>query len=400
MSRSAGGVGALVGGSTAIFLVGAFIFGFPGVMGPYWQDLFHAGRGAIGQTLFFVLAAVGTFMFFVGRWQERFGARRMVTIGVVLCSLDMFLIAAASSLVMLYIWAFVMGLASCFIYLPALTTVQRWFPRRRGLVSGIVNFTFGFSAAVMSPVFAYLFHAVGYASMNVTLGLVSLGVGLVAARFTRMPPATVVHEAQAATPEPAGAPHSLTVAQSVRTRSFWFLWITWAIQGAAGIAMVTLSTQYGLARGFGLASAVAVLTAFNVTNGLSRLVTGWLSDLVGRRLTMSLTFCAVGCAYFLMPHADGVWSTAALAAVIGCGLGTLFAVSAPLASDCFGLAHFGAIFGLIFTAYGFLAGVLGPGLSGYLLDTTGGNFALVFGYLGTFSVLASVLVWFVRRPRV
>lgn len=399
MSGSGGGVGALIGGSTTVFLVGAFIFGFPGVMGLHWQQMFQAGRGAIGQTLFFVLAAVGVFMFFVGRWQERFGARKMVTIAVVLCSLDTFFAAVVSNLAMLYVWAFVMGLASCFAYLPALTTVQRWFPQRRGLVSGIVNFTFGFSAAVMSPVFAFMLHSVGYVAMNMILGLAGLVVGLAAARFVEMPPPPMAAHGQPFPTASAEVPRSLTVAESVRTSSFWFLWLTWALQGSAGIAMVTLSTQYGLARGFGLASAVAVLTAFNVTNGVSRLVMGWLSDLVGRRLTMSITFLAVGCAYFLMPLSTGIWWTVAMAAVIGCGFGTLFAVSAPLASDCFGLAHFGAIFGLVFTAYGFVAGILGPAMSGYLLDATGGNFSLVFAYLGAFSMGGSVLVWFVRRPR-
>jgi len=400
MSGGASGIGALIGGSAAIFLVGAFVFSFPGVMGSYWQELFQAGRGAIGQSLFFVLVATGIFMFFVGRWQERFGARRMVTIGVVLCSLDTFFIAAASNLTMLYVWAFVMGVASCFVLMPALTSVQRWFPARRGLVSGIVNFVFGFSAAVMSPLFAYMLQTIGYGSMNLILGIAGLVVGLVAARFVEMPPAPDMPPPQTPAVAPAGLQRSLTVRESVRTSSFWFLWITWALQGAASIAMVTLSTQYGLARGFDLSSAVIVLTAFNVTSGLSRLVVGWLSDVVGRRLTMSASFLAAGCAYFLLPYAGGIWSMAALAAAVGCGFGTLFAVSAALTSDCFGLVHFGAIYGLIFTAYGSLSGILGPGLSGYLLDATGGDFSLVFGYLGMFSVVAAVSVWFVRRSAV
>ena len=87
-----------------------------------------------------------------------------------------------------------------------------------------------------------------------------------------------------------------------------------------------------------------------------------------------------------------------LAAVIGFAFGTLFAVSAPLATDCFGLKHFGAIFGLVFTAYGFVSGVLGPSLSGYLLDITHGNFVIVFAYLGIFCILSGIFIRFVVRP--
>jgi OFA family oxalate/formate antiporter-like MFS transporter len=88
-----------------------------------------------------------------------------------------------------------------------------------------------------------------------------------------------------------------------------------------------------------------------------------------------------------------------LAAVIGLAFGTLFAVSAPLATDCVGLTHFGAIFGLIVTAYGFVGGPLGPSLNGYLLDLTGGDFFLVFSYLGVFCIISGVCIRFVVPPR-
>ena len=155
------GILAVIGSAGAIFWPGAFIFGYPGVMGPLWQQRFGVGRGAIGNTLFFVLAAVGCFMFFVGRWQERWGTREMITLGALLCGLNTFLIAYADRLWLLYLWAFLNGAASSFIYIPGLTTVQRWFPERRGLVSGIVNLVFGLSAAVMAPLFGTLLLRLG-----------------------------------------------------------------------------------------------------------------------------------------------------------------------------------------------------------------------------------------------
>lgn len=72
----------------------------------------------------------------------------------------------------------------------------------------------------------------------------------------------------------------------------------------------------------------------------------------------------------------------------------------PLATDCFGLEHFGAIFGVVFTAYGFLSGALGPWLGGHLLDATGGDFALVFGYLGLFFMASAGLIFLVRPPKI
>jgi OFA family oxalate/formate antiporter-like MFS transporter len=166
--------------------------------------------------------------------------------------------------------------------------------------------------------------------------------------------------------------------------------------GAAGIAMVTLAVPYGISRGQGAGSAVMILTAFNLSSGLSRLIMGFFSDKFSRTGGMSLTFLAAGSAYLLLPYVTGLVVILIPAAVIGYAFGTLFAVSAPLAVDCFGLKHFGAIFGLVFTAYGFLAGPLGPSLSGYLLDATGSDFSPVFSYLGCFCLISSFLV---RRVR-
>jgi OFA family oxalate/formate antiporter-like MFS transporter len=363
--------------------------------------MFHVGRGPIGNTLFFVLAAVGIFMFFVGHWQEKFGTRRMITIGAIICGLDIIMIAYASKIYMVYLWAFLMGLSSCFIYIPALTTVQRWYPGRRGLVSGIVNMAFGLSGAIMAPVFAHMIASMGYVSMNFTLATIALAVGVTAAQFAKLPERMGLGRSAPVVPQKASAqlPRSLTVAESIRTRSFWFLWLTWALMGAAGIAMVTLSTAFGLSRGFAMKSAVLILTVFNITNGLSRITTGYLSDIMGRNTTMSVAFFAAGCSYFALPYLNSLGASAVLAAVVGFAFGTLFAVSAPLAVDCFGLEHFGAIFGLVFTAYGFVSGAIGPSLGGYILDVSEGNFIVVFTYLGVFCVLSGFFIRFVSPPR-
>ena len=395
------GLRALIGSSAAILWPGALTFGFPGVMAPHWQEMFHVGKGAIGNTLFFMLAALGVFMFFVGRWQERFGIRRMMTIGSVLFGANILIITFATNLPMLYLWAFLNGTATCFIYTPALTTVQRWYPDRRGLVSGVVNFAFGISAAVMSPLFHRMIESMGYVAMNLTVAAMALATGIVAARFTEGPQQHASHSPDPATPR-AGTginlDNSLTVRESLATRSFWFLWLTWAFQGAASISMITLSIAFGLSRGYSMEAAVAILTAFNLLNGGSRIVMGYLSDVMNRNLAMSLTFLAAGGAYLFLPHVSGVIITALLAAIVGFSLGTLFAVSAPLAADCFGMRHFGAIFGLVYTAYGFVAGPLGPSLSGYLLDMTAGNFTIVFSYLGIFCIVSGGFIRFVVPP--
>jgi len=382
----------LVACALAIFWPGSFIFGFPGVLRQHWQQAFGANAGAVGGTVFFILAGATCFMYFCGLWQEKYGPGRLAAIGSLLCGSSTIALRWAASMAQVNLWAFCVGASAAFIYLPGLTVVQHWFPEGRGLVAGLFNMAFGLSAAIMSPVSTLFLSRWSYGMLTMTAGGAALAIGLIASRWITFPATSFFRQAH----EGMSAPAGLQVGEALKSRAFWCLWLTWVLAGAAGASMLVLATGFGLTRGMGLASAVFLLTAFNLTNGCGRLISGYFSDQFGRSRTMVISFTAAGIAYLIMPHATTPWWWAVLAAVIGFAFGTMFAVSGPLAGDCFGMAHFGAIFGLVFTAYGFVAGPIGPWLSGHLLDRTGGNYVLVFSLLGTMYLLASGLILLVR----
>ena len=385
----------LIACACAVFCPGAFIFGFPGIMRHYWQQAFNVGGSAVGQTIFFILTGATCFMYLCGRWQEKYGPGKLAALGAVLTGCSVIWLGRTESMTAVHAWAFLIGAASAFIYVPALTTVQRWYPERRGLVSGLCNMAFGLAAAVMSPVFTALLSGLGYETTNLVLGCAALIFGMAAAALIRFPSADPTTPATGT----AIAPASRSVVQALKSREFWFIWLTWVLAGAAGASMLVLATGFGLARGLSLSQAVILLTGFNLTNGGGRLVAGFFSDRLGRSRMMSISFIAAAVAYLIMPHLEGIWLWTALTTIIGFAFGTLFAVTAPLAGDCFGMDHFGAIFGLIFTAYGFLAGPLGPWLSGYILDLTRGNYTIVFSYLGLMYLASAGLILLVRPWR-
>ena len=379
----------------AIFWPGAFIFGLPGVLRQHWQQVFDAGGGAVGGTVFFILTGATCFMYLCGRLQEKYGPGRLTSIGAVMCGSSAIWLSQAGNMTDVNIWAFSVGASSAFVYLPGLTVVQRWYPERRGLVAGFFNMAFGLSAAVMSPIFSILLSKWGYEAVTLAAGCAALTIGLTASALIRFP------ETDTSTPATVElfAPNGRSVKEALKSREFWCLWFTWVFAGAAGASMLVLATGFGLARGLNLADAVVLLTAFNVTNGCGRLISGYFSDRIGRSRTMAMSFAGAGFAYLIMPHLAGLWLWATLAAVIGFAFGTLFAVSGPLAGDCFGMKHFGAIFGLIFTAYGFVSGPLGPWLSGHILDVTRGNYILVFSYLGLMYIGAAGLILLIQPWR-
>jgi OFA family oxalate/formate antiporter-like MFS transporter len=376
----------------AAFMPGALVFGFPGVMGLYWQNQFQVTRADIGQVLFYVLAAVGVHMFVAGRLQEKFGPRLTMATGALIYGAGTIMVGYASSIKWVYLWAFLTGASSAFIYIPAMSLAQLWFPLRRGLASGLVSMFFGMAGAAMAPIFSWLLLLMDYRPLTFSMGTGALIIGVAAATCVRLPETTFSSEPPSgASPGPKTI--SLTLIQSLRTRSFWLLWFIYAFVGAAGIAMVSFSAPFGLSKGLPMTAAIFILMAFNITNGLSRLLSGFLSDLIGRKAIMGLAFVAAGCAYYLLPFGGGIIVWSLLSALIGFAFGTLFAVSAPFVGDCFGMEHFGSILGLVFTAFGFVSGVLGPWLGGYLLDLFPENFTLVFFYLGSLMIVSAAMIW-------
>ncbi len=372
----------------SILFPGAFVFGFPGVMASHWQVSFGVSKAAIGQLMFFILMGAGSSMFLAGRLTERFPTNWIVFSGSLAASLLMFFVGYATRINQVYAWAFFTGVATSFVYVPSLSIFQRMFPEKRGLVAGVFNLTFGGSAALLSPLFSNLLVSKGYLFTTGFAAILSLFLGASASFFIKAPPKD----------RPDGKPTTadMSVGGILKMKAFWMLWFVWAFSGAAGIAMIVLSPLFGEALGYNLTQYVYILVAFNLTNGIGRLICGMLSDVYSRQMIMMLVFLIAAVAFFMMPFSQSLVFVCFMAGLVGLSFGVLFTVSAPLITEIFGVENFGKVFGLVFTAYGFMAGFLGPWLSGLILDATGSNFVFVFTYLGLFLLISSVLIIRVR----
>jgi len=164
----------LISCACAIFWPGAFIFGFRGVMSQHWRQAFNVGGSEVGRTIFFILTGATCFMYLCGRWQEKHGPGKLAALGAVLCGSSVIWLGRAENMAAVDAWAFLVGASSAFIYVPALTVVQRWYPERRGLVSGFFNMAFGLAAAVMSPVFSAFLSSWGYETINLAFSYLGL----------------------------------------------------------------------------------------------------------------------------------------------------------------------------------------------------------------------------------
>ena len=376
-------------GCLAVFFPGAFLFGFPGVMAAHWQGLFDVEKARVGQLMFFTLVGTGSSMYLAGKVQEKIAPHWLILLGSLSCALGVAAISKATTLSHLFIWAFWEGFFCAFVYIPGLTLSQQLFPENKGVATGVINLVFGGAAAVMSPVFSILLVSTGY---EITCGIsagAAVCAGLICAFFMRTPGG--LHNGQASSGTILG------FRQIIALKSFRYLWCVWALAGAAGVSMIMLSASLGQSLGYDVTRYVMILTGFNILNGLGRLVCGRLADYFSKRKILVTTFLMAGSAYLIMPYISNLYLLSVLASFVGLAFGVMFTVSAPLVTQCFGLENFGRVFGLVFTAYGFLAGLLGPWLSGAVLKFSNDNFSIVFTGFALFYLVASVLVLQVKK---
>ena len=378
----------------ATFWSGAIAFGYPGIMSTLWQEMFQVGSSETGLVVTIMLLGISVCTFFSGKFLNRFGIRSCMLVGTCLMLIAMLILIHATTIFMVYVWAFVINVGASFVYGPGLTTAQKSMPARKGLASGLLNLTFGLSAAVMSPIWEGILNTVGYNVLNTSLIVCFLITNIAAMLLVGTQKSAQVH-AEGSDQTNAGRA-DLTAAQAVRTKAFWMIWLCWAFVGAAGISMVSLSKSYAAYLGL---SSVAVLTAFNLTNGFGRLIAGNLCDLIGGERTAMTAFLIAAVGYLLLPAVHNLAGVAVLAACIGYGFGSLFASTGPIAARHFGMKNFSTIFGLIFTGYGCAGGIIGPLLAGVILERAANPYVIIFAYLAVFMLLGAALMFLLRKTK-
>ena len=383
----------VLGCCMAIFWSGAIAFGYPGIMSTYWQECFQADAGETGLVVTIMLLAISLCTFFSGKFLNRFGIRWCIVLGTMLMLAAMLILICAVSMVMVYVWAFVVNVGASFFFGPGLTTVQKWMPHRKGLASGLLNLTYGLAAAIMSPIWEWMLNHVGYQALNISLivcFLVTNGAALLLVRSPEpLPEHAHMHHAVPHAAQQGILPTDLSAGEAAHTRAFWAMFLCWTFVGAAGISMVSLAKSYAASLGL---TSVLVLMAFNVANGAGRLIAGELCDIIGGELTALIAFLIGGAGYLLLPVMRQPAGIAVLAVCIGYGFGTLFAVTGPISAWHFGMKNFSTIFGLIYLGYGLVGSLLGPLLSGVLLARMADPYGVIFRYLGVFFLIGAVLM--------
>jgi MFS family permease len=351
--------------------------------------------GLCGLT-YFVLGVGG------GMLSDRFGPRVVCVSGMVLIATGLLGTSLADSMPMVYVaYGVCIGLGIALVYTPAIGCVQPWFTRRRGLASGIASAGIGAGTLVVPLLASSLITALPWrdAMRIMAVGVLVLGVGS-AWLMRRAPTATTA-------PGVLGAPPpGLTLRQTLRQRTFWWLYAATVL--AAPVMFVPFAHVSAAARDAGIdnAAAVGLVGLIGIGSLVGRFAIGALADRLGRGLTLVLMQVSMGASYLLWGasgaagdvHASGTYAAFAVFALwFGLSYGGIVSLLPALCMDLFGARALASVIGTLYSGAA-LGNLLGPVLAGRAFDQLGG-YGLVFGVGMALSVLATVASARVVTPR-
>ncbi len=293
-------------------------------------------------------------------------------------------------------------------YVVPIAVGMRWFPDRRGMITGVAVAGFGFGALGWIKVageWGNLIESFGLAGTFAVYGVAFTTLILLGSASMRFPPEGWLPEGFVPLEGTDSGKVVYTSREMLRTPQFHLISLTFAVSAGAGLMAIGLMKLYpveALVEG-GLspieASAVAgtaMAVFFSLANGIGRLAWGTLSDRYGRKLSIIVMAASQGVLMFaFIPMAGAPYTLYLASALIGFNFGGNFALFPAITADRFGNTAVGANYPWVFLAYGF-GGIVFPILGGWLGDA--GNFPVAFAICGAACVVGAIAAFLVFPP--
>jgi len=319
----------------------------------------------------FTIAVVAFALSFIvaGRLQDLKGPRICAAIGGVLASGGFILASWTESLLGLYIaFGLVVGIGNGFGYATPTPVASKWFPDKRGLVIGMMVGGYGAGSAVVGPLATRLIEAVGWRATFQILGAAFFVMTMIGTALLRNPPAGYRPPNWQPKPGAASGIDDFSTREMLATPTFYLLWVAYCLGTTAGL--MTISQLVPFAQDGGLAATVAataiIVGAFG--NAAGRILSGWMSDALGRLRTLKTMVLVSAVAMpMLFLWRQEVLPFYILVGVVYWCYGTQLSVFASTTADFFGTKNLGMNYGVLFTAWG-AAGILGPYIAARVFD--------------------------------
>jgi OFA family oxalate/formate antiporter-like MFS transporter len=339
-----------------------------------------------------------------GRLQDKLGPFWISITGGLLVSVGFFLCAFTSSLTYLIVcFGLLGGIGNGFGYATPIPVMAKWFPDRRGLAVGLAVAGYGGGSAIFGPLANLkLIPAYGWRTTFEILGVIFFVMTMIGSFLLKNPP--VGYKPAGWTPAPASKSAATTYefkpGEVVATPTFYFMWIAYALGTSAGLMVISQLIPFAKSQGVSSAALAAIgLFVGAIGNASGRILSGWMSDALGRLnvLRLMIAISAVAMPVLYAVGANVTLLYVVVFVVYWC-YGTQLSVNASTTSDFWGTKNAGINYGLLFTAWG-VAGIIGPRIGGVLFDKYK-NYKAAFYTAAVLAVIALICEFLAKRPRV
>lgn len=385
----------------------------------FTPDLTSAGWSKMDtQVVFSVgLAAFALFMVFAGKRLNAWGPRNLAFLGGIVLGLGYVLAGLFGGT---NFWALVIlvgligGAGIGFAYVVPIAVGMRWFPDKKGMITGLAVAGFGFGAmgwVKLAGSWGHLIENMGLSNTFLIYGIAFAAMVIIGGLWMVYPPEGWKPKGYnppvaSASGESAKGTVNFTSSQMLRTPQFYMIFLTFVFSAGAGLMSIGLMKLYPIEAlqnaGMDAVSASAVAgTAmavfFSLANGLGRILWGMMSDKLGRKTSIIIMTATQGIIVILFTFMAGNEILLYVGAtLIGFNFGGNFALFPTITADTFGTKNVGQNYPFIFLSYG-VGGILGPMLGGRLGDL--GNFGLAFTITGVAVLIGTVLTIFLKPPK-
>jgi len=331
----------------------------------------------------------------MGRLTDRFGPRVVLTISGFLVGLGYLLMSQIGAVWQLYLfYGVIIGSGMGGSWVPIVSTVARWFTKRRNLMTGIVLSGVSIGTLIAAPVASRLISSYDWRMSYVIVGGIVLVVVVSVAQLLRRDPTQARQRpyggSEGQKQEFVSETPPFSLREAVHTRQFWLASGMFFCFGFCFYTIMTHIVLHAIELGISSTSAANILATIGGLSIVGRIVLGSAADRFGNRQVFIIGFILMAAALFWLVPAKELWALYLFVVIFGFALGGCATSESPLVAGLFGLSSHGLILGVI-NLLGFTFGAaVGPLIGGYIFDMTS-SYQLAFIACGAMSVVGLTL---------
>jgi len=383
-----------------LYVGGIIFFGFTAFIEPILKE-FGWSYTQISLATSIQQLEMGLLAPLFGFLADRFGARKVILMGVIVIGSGLLFLSRTQSLIMYYGAMLILGFGTgtCSIAVPA-TALAHWFKKKAGVAMGIMNSGFG-ASGLLIPLIVWMIDTYGWRTTLAVFGWGTWFLGIPMSMIVRDKPEPYGYlpdgaseEAEESSPELPLPENETTFREAVVHRSFVYLNIIEVIRMMVLFAVILHIMPYLGSLGIPRRTAGLMVGALHLVSIIGRFGFGWLGDIWDKRYAIAWSFFLMAVGMLAFCYVQAKWVMYLFILLFSIGFGGGLTLRASILREYFGRSYFGKLIGIQFLS-GSVGGMAGPTLAGWAFDTLG-SYRLVWFCMSGVIALAIGLTLMIR----